>query len=583
MLVKNNSKENMDSAYTFFEKAISHYGNENWTSALKELSDAHKIFLANKKLDYVSMCLSLTGLIKYLNKSENYYNSLLLLEDAKYLAENTEGTVDSSFNRFAFGVIYLYENKISDGVQFLTNAAEGLDDFPILKNKAMELLKTSDVNSGIKRNVKSNDKQNANLILALSNIARSVNADSTIDKLLNTIAEQTKVVLNADRCTVFLYDKETNELWSKVALGMGNKEIRFSAEKGLAGSVFKTGQTIRIKDTYSDKRFNSDIDKVTGYKTYNMLCMPIHNINYEIIGVFQVLNKKKGTFTDSDEDILLAIATNAGIAIENNRLLNIRQNMLTEQQKLFESLIDTLAASIDAKDSITLGHSTRVRMYSELIAKELELPQETINIISKAAMLHDIGKIGTKDAVLQKKGSLTKEEYEHIKEHVKITYDILSKTNINASFKEITEIASSHHEKYDGTGYFRGLKGENIPLGGRILAVGDVFDAITSVRHYRDRMPIKDALNIILDGKNKHFDPKIVDAFLNIKCDTITDILVMEYKMALNNNDRKLLASINLRQFAQILNNENRTDKEQGIISVFEKYYVRKSQGSTNV
>lgn len=581
-MLANNTKDSLDSAYKFFDKAINHWECNNWTSALKELSSAHKIFLANKKLDYVSMCLSLTGLVKYLNKSENYYNSLLLLEDAKYLAENTEGILDNSLNRFAFGVIYLYENKINDGVLYLTNAVEGLDKLPAIKNKALNLLKSANTEDGIKRVGKVIDKKNTNLILALSNIARSVNAESTIDKLLNTIAEQTKIVLNADRCTVFLYDKETNELWSKVALGIG-EEIRFSADKGLAGSVFKTGKTIRIKDAYSDKRFNPEIDKVTGYKTYNMLCMPIHNINYDIIGVFQVLNKKNGTFTDSDEDILLAIATNAGIAIENNRLLTIRQNMLTEQQKLFESLIDTLAASIDAKDSITLGHSARVRLYSELIAKELKLPQETINIISKAAMLHDIGKIGTKDAVLQKKGSLTKEEYEHIKEHVRITYDILSKTNINASFKEITEIASSHHEKFDGTGYFRSLRGENIPLGGRILAVGDVFDAITSVRHYRDRMPIKDALNIILDGRNKHFDPNIVDAFLNIKCDTITDILVMEYKTTLNSNDRKILAGINLQQFAQILNNENLSDKEQEIIKVFEKYYIRKSQGSVNV
>ena len=385
------------------------------------------------------------------------------------------------------------------------------------------------------------------------------------------------MVLNADRCSVFLYDKDKNELWSKVALGLESEEIRFSADKGFAGYAVRTGETIRIKDVYQDERFNKEIDKHTGYKTYNMLCMPMRNIKFEIIGAFQVLNKKDGNFTDADEDILLAIGTNAGIAIENNLLFNIQQQMLDEQKQLFECFIDTLAASIDARDKITLGHSNRVKLYSELIAKQIGLNKDITEIISKAAMLHDIGKIGIRDAVLQKKGSLTKEEYEHIKEHVKITYDILCKTNLNSSFAEIAEIAASHHEKYDGSGYFRSLSGEDIPLGGRILAVSDVFDAITSVRHYRDRMPMKDALNIIMDGKNKHFDGKIVDAFLSIPCDIIMDVLISEFNVVLKEKDRKILSTITLNQFVDILKTEKPSSKEQKIINVFNSYYIREN------
>lgn len=578
---KQNNIETVENANIMLKKALEAYQHKKWKDTLKYLSIAHKIFLAHKKIDFVSICLSLTALVKYLEKSESYYNSLMLLEDAKFLAENSEGREDISINRFAFAEIYYYERKYSEALLYLTNIQNDLNNFPILQKKASELIEK--INKKPKRKVYYQDERDTTLVLALSNIARAVNAETNIDKLLITIAEQTKFVLNADRCTVFLYDKEKNELWSKVALGLGSSEIRFCADKGLAGSVIKTGKTIRIKDAYKDKRFNPEIDKVTGYKTYNMLCMPIHNIKYEIIGVFQVLNKKHGNFTDSDEDILFAIGTNAGIAIENNLLFNIQQNMLNEQTQMFESLIDALAVSIDAKDSLTLGHSTRVRLYSELIAKQLGLSQNEINIISKAAMLHDIGKIGTKDAVLQKQGALTKEEYEHIKEHVKITYDILCQTNINAKFKEITEIAASHHEKYDGSGYFRGLKGYEIPLGGRILAVGDVFDAITSVRHYRDRMPIKDALNIIVESKNKHFDPQIVDAFLNIPCDQITDILVSEYNMTISKQDRKLLSNICLKEFVQILNNENSSKPEIKITDTFNKYYIRKNQEIINV
>ena len=619
--------ETLEGADCLLKEAIEFYVTENYKTAVENLSIAHKIFLAHKDIAKVSVCLSLMGLIKYINKEEGYYKSLLLLEDSKFLAESANKKNILAVNKFAFGQIYFIENKFSEALFYLTYSSDYIEEYPLLKIKAYELLSLTymklqntkmaydylekaiqmarsfgykkfyarlneisenfiNTNSGIDTSFKSKDiknkdaEQNTTLLLALSKIARTVNAEANLDKLLITIAEQTRLVLNADRCTVFLYDKDKNELWSKVALGMESEEIRFSADKGFAGYVVKTGETIKIKDAYNDSRFNKEIDKHTGYKTYNLLCMPIRNIKFEIIGVFQVLNKKDGDFTDSDEDILLAIGTNAGIAIENNLLFSIQQKMLEEQQKLFAGFIDTLAASIDARDKITLGHSNRVKLYSELIAKQIGLNKDVTEIISKAAMLHDIGKIGIKDAVLQKKGALTKEEYEHIKEHVKITYDILCKTNMNSSFSEIAEIAASHHEKYDGTGYFRGLKGEEIPFGGRILAVSDVFDAITSKRHYRDRMPMSDALDIMIEGKNKHFDGKIIDAFLSIQCDLITDVLISEYKMTLKENDRKILSAINLKQYAEILKKESLNRKEKKVIDIFNSYYIRQNSDS---
>ena len=622
MQTKQNKTESQEQAEYLLKTAIEYYEAENYKNALKNLSHAHKVFLAHKNICKVSICLSLTGLIKYINKTESYYKSLLLLEDSRFLAESTSKKIDKAVNKYAFGQIYLYEKKYYDAISSLEYASEKLDEIPYLKIKSYELIaliyielqdnkkafeylikgieysklynsKTAyeklrnlsekliyeNTSINYSENAKSarEQEQNTSLLIAFSKIARTVNAESNIDKLLITIAGQTKLVLNADRCTLFLYDKEKNELWSKVALGLESEEIRFSADKGFAGAALRTGETIRIKDAYSDKRFNQDIDKKTGYKTYNLLCMPIHNIKYETIGVFQVINKKSGDFTEADEEILLAIGTNAGIAIENNILFNMQQKMLTDQQRLFEGFIDTLSASIDARDKITLGHSNRVRLYAELISNKLNLNSDVINIISKAAMLHDIGKIGIRDDVLQKKGTLTKEEYEHIKEHVKITYDILCKTNINSSFNEITEIAASHHEKYDGSGYFRGLKGEEIPLGGRILAISDVFDAITSVRHYRDRMPFKDALNIIIEGRGKHFDPKITDAFLNLSCASIVNILINEYNMSFKQEDKFILLAVKIKEFADILNKNNLNEKELKIVETFKKYYIREN------
>ena len=401
-------------------------------------------------------------------------------------------------------------------------------------------------------------------------IGQAVAAEKNIDKLIQTIAEETKEAIQADRCTVYLYDKETDELWSKVALGLGSTELRFKSNKGLAGHVFQTGETINIKDAYSDSRFNKNVDKETGYKTKTILCMPIKNIEQETIGVFQVLNKITGYFTEEDEDLLVTIGSSAGISLENATLFARQEELLNEQKKIFDSFISTLGASIDARDKITSGHSTRVRMYSTLIAEAFNLPQEDIEIIQKAAALHDIGKIGIRDSVLQKEGKLTPEEYQHIQQHVEITHNILEKINMSDEFKLITEIACSHHEKYDGTGYYRHLKGEEIPFGGRILAVSDVFDAITSKRHYRDKMPIVKVISILIGDSGTHFDKNVVDKFLSITLDKITEVFLTENHLVLSEEDKNILSKYTLLDLYNKLN----AGENSELVNKFNFYYT---------
>ncbi|MDO5437680.1 MAG: HD domain-containing protein, partial [bacterium] len=387
------------------------------------------------------------------------------------------------------------------------------------------------------------------------------------------IAKEINLALNADRCTVFLLDAEKNELWSKVALGMDLKEIRFDANLGIAGSVVQTGETINIQDAYNDERFNKEIDLQTGYETKSILCMPIRNMSHEIIGAFQVLNKKGGHFTGKDEDLLIAIGSSAGIALENATLFNKQKQLIEEQKQLLSSFIDTLSASIDARDKITAGHSERVTKYAVLICEKLQMNKEEIEIIRQASLLHDIGKIGIKDHILQKEGALTKEEYDEIKQHAKITYDILSKIYLSKYFQDVAKIASSHHEKYDGTGYFLGLKGEEIPLGGRILAVSDVFDAITSKRHYRSKMDILQALDIIVQGSNKHFDKNMVDAFMNLESDKILEVMNGE---KIKEQDNFVLSKFKMYDiYGMLKNTEHRklTTEEELFINTFKQYY----------
>ena len=414
-------------------------------------------------------------------------------------------------------------------------------------------------------------------LFALLRIGRFISAATNIDELLERIAEETKIALDAERCTIFMYDKEKNELYSKIALGIESKELRFPANKGLAGYVATTGETVNIRNAYEDDRFNKEIDKQTGYKTKTILCMPFRNINHEIVGVFQMLGKKGDKiFSEKDEDLLLTIGSNAGIALENARLFEEQKMLLEEQKKSLISFIDTLAASIDARDSITAGHSNRVRLYSKAIAEEMNLPQEKIELIEYSAILHDIGKIGVQDNVLFKQGKLTEEEYAHIQQHVRITHDILEKMYFQKSMKDVPVIAASHHEKFDGTGYYQGLKGEEIPLGGRILAIADVFDAITSERYYRSRMPIYEALNLFKKNRGSHFDPALVDVFFSLSLDKILDILLSAYNISLKTEQGEYFSKYSIKNLYDAMTKkaDQRSVIENLLIENFDKLYT---------
>jgi putative nucleotidyltransferase with HDIG domain len=442
-----------------------------------------------------------------------------------------------------------------------------------LFEESKSLLDTLDLFGSLNEEIKSNKDP----LLALLRLGRSIAAQTDIDQLIEVIAEETKNALNADRCTVFLIDKDSNELWSKVALGMGSQEIRFPANMGLAGHVAMTCETINIKDAYSDPRFNKEIDKKTGYKTKTILCMPIRNINHEPIGVFQVLNKQSSKhFTAEDEDLLIAIGSSAGIALENARLFLKQHQMLEEQKKSFSSFINTLARSIDARDKITAGHSQRVTKYTTLISRQMGMSEKDLEILEHAALLHDIGKIGIKDSVLCKEGQLTPEEYKHIQEHAKITYDILCQMYFTEDFKDVPEIASSHHEKYNGKGYFREASGEDIHIGGRILAVSDVFDAITSKRHYRGRMAIKNVLDILQKDSGSHFDGKIVNKFFEITTDKILEVLASTNNKYLSIEDKDYFSefSMNKLYLALCKEPEARSKKEAKLVVKFEKIYL---------
>lgn len=181
-----------------------------------------------------------------------------------------------------------------------------------------------------------------------------------------------------------------------------------------------------------------------------------------------------------------------------------------------------LAKAAEYRDPETGGHILRMAHYAKHIAAQLGLPERDQALLLDAAPMHDIGKVSTPDAILLKPGKLTDEEFTVMKEHAVVGYNVL-KDSRAPLLRVAAEIAYTHHEKWDGTGYPRGLKGEDIPLFGRIVAVADVFDALTSDRPYKKAWPLEQALQLLVDGKGKHFDPACVDAFL-ADLDTVLDI-----------------------------------------------------------
>lgn len=171
-------------------------------------------------------------------------------------------------------------------------------------------------------------------------------------------------------------------------------------------------------------------------------------------------------------------------------------------------LVESLAMGLESRDAYTSGHSQRVAHLSEKIATKLGLSCDEIFIIHIAGHLHDIGKLGIKDKVLNKQGHLTKKEYKHIKEHSIIGYQILNKVS---PLKKVAEIVRHHHEDYDGQGYPDGLQEKSIPLGSRIITVADAFDAMTTPRPYRKQIPISEAIKEIIANAGTQFDPEIAN------------------------------------------------------------------------
>ena len=352
------------------------------------------------------------------------------------------------------------------------------------------------------------DMQVAELSL-IQELGKAINSSLDLDSVLNYFIDMTSRITEADCASLMLYDEKTNELYVEVYRGFDDTSIedfRLKLGEGVAGRAAATRRSIRLDDTGTSQEYK-DFGQ---FSAANLTLMSAPLINKDnLVGVINCERRteKKGPFTAENLDLLETLASQASIAIENARLYHNLLNVYLET-------IRSLAAAIDAKDSYTHGHSRRVTDLSVGIALEMKLPKSEVDTIRHASLLHDVGKIGISEKILLKPGRLTDDEFETIKSHPYIGAGILNSIEFLHS---VCEIIKHHHERYDGKGYPDKLKGEEIPLGARIICVADSFDAITSCRPYRKPLTFDEATEEVRRCAGTQFDPEVAAAFVSLR------------------------------------------------------------------
>jgi len=338
-----------------------------------------------------------------------------------------------------------------------------------------------------------------------SYIAR-IAAERNIDRLLLLLANFGRDLIGADRCTVWLCNQKDGTLWSKVSHGLDR--ISIPKTHGIAGWVATHGEALIINDPYNDERFDKEVDKRTGYRTRSILSLPILDADGRISGVYQAVNKMTGTggFSEQDKEHLLLAATYTGEVLKTAQ-------MQEEIEATQREVILTMAEAGELRSKETGQHVKRVSEYCRLFAEKHGLSEAETEVLKLSSPMHDIGKIAIPDAVLLKPAKLNEAEWLIMKTHSTLGYDMLNHSE-RRLLKAAATIAWQHHERWNGTGYPCGLRGEKIHIYGRITALADVFDALGSDRDYKKAWEDERIVKLFEEERGEHFDPDLARIFL---------------------------------------------------------------------
>lgn len=349
---------------------------------------------------------------------------------------------------------------------------------------------------------------------ALIGVGRTINSSLELERVLEEVMDSLIELMQAERGFLMLRDSD-GELEEQIARGIDHSNLdkeSIKVSRTIVDKVASSGEAILTTNAQQDPRFENQMS-VAAYQLRSILCAPL-KIKDRLIGVIYVDNRAHaGIFKERELGLITAFSDQAAVAIDNAQLFEGLQESNKELQIAYEATLNGWVHALDMRDKETEGHTQRVTTLTERLARLMGVGEDDLVHIKRGALLHDIGKMAIPDGILLKPGPLTDDERELIKQHPVFAYNMLRKIDF---LLPAIDIPHHHHEKWDGTGYPDGLHGENIPFAARIFPVIDVYDALVSDRPYRKALPPDEVREHIQADAGKHFDPQVVDAFMQM-------------------------------------------------------------------
>jgi len=356
-------------------------------------------------------------------------------------------------------------------------------------------------------------KRRVDQLSALHSVDTTISSTTDLRVSLQSVLENITRQLKVDAADVLLLNPAALVLQYVAGLGFYTSAITHTSlplGQGQAGKSALERRIIRIADLNDPEVKFSNKNLTFDERFISYVAVPLM-AKGEVKGVLEIFQRSPLELDDDWMSFLEMLAGQAALAIDNALLFEGLEKVNIELTMAYDATIEGWSQALELRDQETQGHSVRVLDLTLGLSAELGISSKDLQDIRRGVLLHDIGKMGIPDSILHKPGKLTDEEWEIMHKHPKYAYDMLSPI---AYLRNSLDIPYCHHEKWDGSGYPRGLSGETIPLAARIFAIVDVFDALTSNRPYREAWSKEKTLEYIREQSGTHFDPRLVEVFL---------------------------------------------------------------------
>jgi response regulator RpfG family c-di-GMP phosphodiesterase len=381
------------------------------------------------------------------------------------------------------------------------------------------------IGAAIKRaETKANLRRQVERLSALRRIDRAIASSLDLQLTLDVILDQVMGQLGVEAASVLLRNPHTQQF--EFTLGRGAFDNSFRAAyvrpgEGHAGRAILERRPVHVADLRVDAAHEGSRDAWMPRELFSYYALPLIAKN-EVKGVLETFCGSSGDRSEEWCDFAATLAGQAAIAIDNARMLADLTQSNADLRQAYETTLEGWSRALDLRDNDTQGHTARVATLTVLLGRQMGMSPEEVVHLRRGALLHDIGKMGIPDAILLKPGPLTDEQWAVMRRHPVYAYELLSPIPY---LRPALDIPHLHHERWDGSGYPLGLKGEAIPLAARVFAVVDVWDALTSSRPYRAKVREERAKEIIRAGAGNDFDPRVVEAFLKLDLSQGVDLL----------------------------------------------------------